>query len=168
MSYALVGRITEILPHPNAERMEIIRFDTGLGSLYDPSLPDLQNLVTGKHYAVGDLGVWLRPGASIPGWLAHDLWLVGKEKASAGGYRFTVREIPLRGVPSPGLWIGSFYQSDTSAQSHDHARELQEHGGVETWREGQSWITPAYWNDQWRLGDAVDAELGIQPAEVKA
>ena len=158
MSLAVVGRITDIQPHPNADRLEIISFDYGRGQLYDPVLPDIQSLVTGKHYRVGDLGVWLKPGAWIPGWLAHDLWLVGKERAQEP---FEVREMPLRGVNSPGLWCGQWYRKDSSKESRLRWDDYQRGGG----RIVEGWIEWARWNPEWRVGDAVDdALLCAQPA----
>lgn len=166
MSLTVVARVIEVVPHPNADRVEVIRISSSARiriGLVD-GYAETTTLVTGKHYRAGDLGVWLQPGASIPGWLANHLWEAGKKKASDSTYRFTVMEKQLRGIASPGLWIGKFYQTDTSAESHDHARELKEHGGIETFREGVSWITPPYWNPEWKVGDVVDAELGVEPA----
>lgn len=156
---SIITQIGSIQPHPNADRLDVLkllmiprRFET-----YGYN----QQLVTGKHYKAGDKGVWLMPGAKIPGWLAHDLWLVGKTKASDTSYAFEVQQIPIRGVVSDGLWIGEFYQVDTSSESHDHAKELLDHGGKEVMRNGVSWITPRYWNPSWKMGDSVDKELGI-------
>lgn len=143
---AIVGRISSIHPHPNAERLEILHVDIPGGTIC---------LVTGKHYRVNDMGVWLRPGAVIPGWLAHDLWLVGKNRSTEN---FTVREIPIRGVASPGLWCGQWYRNDSSKESKLRADELARGGGEVV----EGWISWSKWNPTWKQGDVVDVELEIQ------
>lgn len=145
MSLAVVGRIIDIDPHPNADRLDILRLEFPIG---------YESLVTGKHYRVGDLGIWLQPGAWIPGQLAYELWMVGKQRASEP---FEVREIEIRGVASPGLWCGRWYRNDSSKESRLRADELARGGGQVV----DGWIKWARWNDAWRPGDIVDAELGI-------
>jgi hypothetical protein len=145
MNLAVVEKITEIRRHPNADRLELIRFGDVL-------------LVTGKHYRVGDLGVWLKPGAQIPGWLARELWLVGVQRANDP---FIVHEIPIRGVASPGLWCGQWYRNDSSKESVLHAEDRALGGGTVS---ADGWIGWGHWNPDWRLGDYVDAELGVVPA----
>jgi len=147
MSLAIVSSIAHIEPHPNADRLEIIFIKVP---------PGLQQLVTGKHYRSGDLGVWLKPGALIPGWLAHDLWLVGKNRSDQP---FIVREIEIRGVASPGLWAGQWYRNDSTKESKLRADELSR-GGGET-RDG--WISWARWNRSWIPGQSVDTELDVRP-----
>jgi tRNA-binding EMAP/Myf-like protein len=145
---AVVARISSIHPHPNADRLEIIHADFAEGRTIC--------LVTGKHYRIGDLGVWLKPGALIPGWLAHDLWLVGKNRSSEN---FTVREIEIRGVASPGLWVGQWYRNDSSKESKLRADELARGGGEVV----DGWISWARWHPLWSVGDVVDEELEVRP-----
>jgi tRNA-binding EMAP/Myf-like protein len=159
---AQVTTIQSITKHPNADRLDVLKVSLIIPFHNSTNINLRFQLVTGKHYKEGDQGIWLLPGAVIPGWLAYDLWLVGKTKASDKDYSFTVKQIPIRGVESCGLWIGKYYQVDTSQESHDHAKELLEHGGTEVVRQGQSWITPSYWNPEWKTGDIVDKELGIK------
>lgn len=151
MTYALVAQISSIRPHPDADRLEIIRLRWPAGPIVGGV-----SLVTGKHYRVNDLGVWLQPGALIPGWLAHDLWLVGKKRANEP---FEVRDIEIRGVASPGLWCGQWYRNDNSKESALHASHLYEGGG----RLVNGWISWARWNPAWRPGDGVDSELDVRP-----
>jgi tRNA-binding EMAP/Myf-like protein len=150
VSRAVVGRIMAIASHPNADRLEVIKvaFNEDPGS-------DVM-LVTGKHYRVGDLGVWLRPGAWIPGWLAFDLWMVGKERATQP---FEVREIPIRGVVSPGLWCGQWYRKDKSKESRLRWDDIQRGGG----RVVDGWIEWNRWGPAWKVGDTVDEALGVSP-----
>jgi hypothetical protein len=147
---AIVARIFDVRPHPNADRLEIIRVSWGFPCV---------DLVTGKHYREGDLGVCLRPGALIPGWLAHDLWLVGKNRSDQP---FIVRDIEIRGVASPGLWAGQWYRNDSSKESRLRADELARGGGEIV----DGWISWARWNPSWKPGDVVDAELEVIPAHV--
>lgn len=115
-TFAVVERIRDIEPHPDPkiERLEVIVLTSGV------------KLVTGKHYRIGDRGVYLRPGCLIPGWLAEQLWLVGKKRAIAW---FEVRSIPIGvddgiKVQSPGLWCGEWYRNDTSPESAVKAEEM--------------------------------------------
>lgn len=153
VSLAIVGYITNIEPHPNADRLEIIEVlhaELGPPGADAPSV----RLVTGKHYRIGDFGVWLRPGAWIPGWLARELWLVGKERAAQP---FEVREIEIRGVNSPGLWCGQWYRTDSSKESRLRADERALGGGKVV----DGWIGWERWDLHWGLGDAVDEALGV-------
>ena len=159
---SVVARITKITPHPDPEvtRLELISvssFDGPFGSARPPGWPRIQ-LVTGKHYRVGDLGVWIRPGAWIPGWLAHDLWLVGKKRA--GKEWFEVREIAIKGVPSPGLWCGQFYMNDGSQESIERFREYGGDNDAHGAR-GPNWVSWPYWQKQWQPGDVLDSYLGV-------
>lgn len=153
---AVVCRIDTIRPHPNADRLDVIR-------VYNPLPPDPRwpayaaedrELVTGKHYRAGDLGVWLKPGAWIPGWLAYQLWMVGKKRAEEP---FEVREIEIRGVASPGLWVGSWYRNDSSKESALRADDLRRGGGTEV----NGWISWGRWDPLWEFGQAVDSQLGV-------
>lgn len=156
MSLAIVGRIVDIMPHPNADRVEVItiRYNDDCAGC------DVR-LVTGKHYRVGDPGVWLRPGAVIPGWLAYQLWMVGKKRAEEN---FVVRDMPIRGVPSPGLWVGQWYRNDSSKESVLRAEELERGGG----RVVDGWIEWVRWNPAWRPGDDVTEELGVDGVQTVA
>jgi hypothetical protein len=197
---AVVTRILEVTPHPDpiATRTEVIHIlvPPGLCADCPPPAPGepqggrgaAQPLVTGKHYRAGDLGVWLRPGGYIPGYLARSLWMVGKKRANDW---FEVRSIPIGPpggtvkVESPGLWCGMYYQTDNSAESHEHAKEMLEQGGVEVHRnavgevwtpefstdydlrptpppEGFTpWIRWPYWKARWQVGDVLDDHLGV-------
>lgn len=194
---AVVTRILKVEPHPDptATRTEVIHvlIPPGLCENCPPPPPGepqggrgaAQQLVTGKHYRAGDLGVWLRPGGYIPGWLARSLWMVGKARANAW---FEVRSIPIGPpggtvkVESPGLWCGMYYQTDTSRESHEHYEEMREQGGVEVWRnsagelweglgqraEFTPWIRWPYWKARWQVGDVLDDHLGVLSFDPRA
>lgn len=101
MSELLVNvvRIDSIEPHPNADKLEIVK----LGGW---------QIVSGKgNYAVGDLAVHVPPDAMVPRTLA-DQWgvtpyLSFKQSAeldsSTPGGRGRVRAAKLRGIPSYGF-----------------------------------------------------------------
>ncbi len=157
-TFAVVERIRAIAPHPDPriERLEIVELTSGV------------RLVTGKHYRAGDLGIYIRPGALIPGWLAEQLWLVGRKRAHAW---FEVREIPIGladgvKVNSPGLWCGQLYKHDTSTESLEHFGDMAAAGGVVGTRGDQEgWISWPYWRLEWREGFTLDGHLGIVEAE---
>ena len=154
-SLAVVGKVIDIRPHldPEVTRLEVL-------SVAFRKNPDKSeqviDLVTGKHYRVGQLGIWVRPGAWIPGWLAMELWLVGKKRSKSW---FEVRSINIRGVESPGLFCGQIYMKDGSDASAIRYAELEAHGGVV----GEGWIHWPYWRIEWQLGDVLDDYLGVVP-----
>lgn len=155
MSYSVVARVVAIEPHPNPEitRLELVR----LNCVNDYNETDAV-LVTGKHYRVGQLGIWVRPGAWIPGWLAMELWLVGKKRSNSW---FEVREIEIRGTASPGLFCGQVYMKDGSAESEQRFVEAISHGGKQLPEESPDWISWPYWRPEWKTGDVLDDYLGI-------
>lgn len=150
MSLATVVFIDAIRSHPDPEvtRLEVIRV---AGAVEGPT-----ELVTGKHYRVGQRGIWIRPNAWIPGWLARELWLVGKRRESE---MFEVRSINIKGVQSPGLFCGEIYQKDGSLASEQRYEQMAEGGAYEM---GAGWISWPYWKESWRVGDDVTRELGIR------
>lgn len=147
MSFAVVRRIVAIEPHPDPERtrIEVIELDDGT------------KLVTGKHYRAGLLGIHLKPGCLIPGWLAEQLWLVGKKRAKEW---FEVRSITIVGVESPGLFCGAEYLKDASIESEWRYRDLESQGGRQL---EEGWITWPAWRESWHPGIELDAYLGVVP-----
>ncbi len=83
----------------------------------------------------------------ISGWLAHDLWLVGKKRRDEP---FEVRNIEIRGVPSPGLWIGEWYKNDRSKES-----KLRTDGYVGGARDEFGFIKWPWWDDNWKVGSVI-------------
>jgi hypothetical protein len=161
-SFSVVLHIRDIRPHPDPviQRLELLDLSNGV------------TLVTGKHYRAGDRGIYIRPGCLIPGWLAEQLWLVGKKRAHAW---FEVRSIPIGfgdgvRVESPGLWCGQFYKHDTSAESLQHWSEMRQAGGAigrGTTRvppEDMDWIEWPFWREGWVNGNMLDGHLGIVEA----
>lgn len=157
-AFATVQRIESIRPHPDETRtrIEVIKLGSGV------------ELVTGKHYRVGLLGIFLRAGCLIPGWLAEDLWLVGKKRA---GVAFEVRFINIFGVESPGLFCGAEYMADGTEASAERYRKLEADGG-KTHREKSlplfDWITWPRWRSHWQVGQELDGYLGIVPSAMPA
>lgn len=138
MSLSVVARIIAIEPHPNPEitRIEIVRITQRSETRTAPRVPfepPQATLVTGKHYEVGQLGVWIRPGAWMAGWLAEDLWQGGKKSW------FHVEERDYFGVKSPGLFAG-----ETFRKAPDRP--------IEPWK---------YWQSRWEVGDEIDDYLGL-------
>jgi hypothetical protein len=125
---AQVVKVAAIIPHPDPEtiRLEILSLSNGI------------EIVTGKHYEVGQLGIYIPAKAMIPGWLAEELWLVAK-----GDAWFEVQSKVMRGVPSPGVFIGQRYRKDKDRPSFD-------------------WETFPQWRDRWVEGDDVAAYLGVR------
>jgi hypothetical protein len=138
-----VGRIHTIRPHPDADRVELIDITSVLAPGH------ALTLVTGKHYREGDLGIWLPPGTIIPGWLSYQLWMHGKTRIPQD---FEVRDIPIRGVASPGLWVGQWYRNDSSVESVLNADDRERGGG----RLVDGWIEWQHWQAEWQPGDVLD------------
>jgi hypothetical protein len=143
MNYGEVGQILKIVDHPNADNLEIIKVITS-----DMAV----QLVTGKHYREGDLGIWIPPGMRISGWLANDLWLVGKKRRSE---EFEVREIEIRGVPSPGLWVGCWYRKDKSKESAIRASDHFYFFYFGTQVDSEGFIKWPWWDDSWKVGSVI-------------
>lgn len=160
--YATVQRIESIRPHPDETRtkIEVIKLRR--------EASDGVELVTGKHYRVGLLGIYLKAGCWIPGWLAEDLWLVGKKR---GNEPFEVRSINIFGVESPGLFCGAEYMNDGSEASAERYKKLEKEGGraIGTNRQDGKhqgdWITWPRWRSHWTEGMVLDGYLGVRPAD---
>jgi hypothetical protein len=151
MSFATVVHIHRVEPHPNASRLDLVTVAFPVGRCGDKSY---RTLVTGKHYRSGDMGVWFAPGCTIPGWLAHNLWLVGKKRAEG---RFEVRERELRGWLSPGLFSGQWYINDGSEESATRYAEM-EAAGMDAL---DGYIAWPYWKSSWKAGMHVDDDLEV-------
>jgi RNA ligase (TIGR02306 family) len=98
-----VVRVTEILPHPNADRLEIIRFSTKDGG------PSAYSLVHGKdQLKVGDLGVYVSVDALVPveGPLS-DCWQFLKTRLDyrKGSGTYRIKAANLRGTYSEGIML---------------------------------------------------------------
>ena len=90
-----VVRIDSIRPHPTqSERFQLISFHVG---------EDTITLVTGIHYAVGELGFYMPPGAIIPDKLADEMELLGR---LGGSKKNKVRARNMGGIPSEGIFYG--------------------------------------------------------------
>ena len=129
---ALVVRIDSIEPHPDADRLEVVRFTIPVD--YRVYGKHVAQLVTGKHYKRHGEGVWFTPGALLPGYMAEEMW-----QGKNGGKRFEVRAFPVRGVESSGLFAGAWWR-----KSPDHP--------FESWR---------FWKSHWKPGVDVSDYFGI-------
>jgi hypothetical protein len=97
---AIVVRLESVKPHPNADRLDVLRFaipiDYGKYGCY------FATLVAGKHYKRWTEGVWFTPGSVLPGYMSDEMW--------SGPKVFEVRAFPVRGVMSQGLFAGSVWR----------------------------------------------------------
>jgi tRNA-binding EMAP/Myf-like protein len=152
-----VVEINEIVPHPNADRLEILQLarpDPVQGAWFE-------QIVAGKHYAKGSRGVYLPPGCILPGWLAEDMWLVGFGNANRW---FTIESKVMRGVPSPGLFAGEWYMKDRGdEQSVRRYAKLREAGATMlTTTDNKEWLRWPMWQSRWKVGDDVGDYIGVQ------
>jgi hypothetical protein len=146
---AVVSVISRIRPHPDADRLEIMTFPFWAGEV---------DLVVGKHYRAGDEGMWLRPGAILPGWLARQLWMPTVDD------EFEVRAMDMRGVHSPGLWCGRWYRNDSGVPSRLNSKSRAQ--GAD--REVDGWLHWGPWDPDWRLFDDVGDRLGVHARVAQA
>jgi tRNA-binding EMAP/Myf-like protein len=152
-SRVYVVQIDEIFPHPNADRLEILRLTRpGWGI----------EIVAGKHYRKGQLGVYLPANALLPGWLAEDMWMVGSGNANRW-----VKVTPkmMRGIPSAGLFAGQTYMKvrDDDRSVRRYAK-LEAEGGstAKASPDGEEWVTWPIWQPRWKVGDDVGDYIGVQ------
>ena len=94
MNKATVVQIKSIKNHPDADALDIIAFDVN-GVEHE--------LVTGKHYAEGEFGIFMPVGTTVPANLLEDMWLTGK---LSGPDKNIVQGRKMRGIPSNGLFYG--------------------------------------------------------------
>lgn len=125
---AQIVRVHRLLPHPDAEALDVLDLADGQRLV--------AHVVTGKHYEAGQLGIFIRQGVMIPGWLAEDLWLVKTCERWV-----PIEERVMRGVLSDGVYCGSRW------------RKTPEH----------PWIDWALWRRRWTVGQDVSAFLGLIP-----
>lgn len=114
-------RVEELLPHPDAHSLELLVLSNGV------------TVVVGRHYEQGQLGVYVPGGHAIPGWLAEESWMVKK------GDWLLVEPRVMRGVPSPGIFLGERY------------RKTPEH----------PWEPWAMWRPRFAVGDDITGYLGV-------
>ena len=153
---ATVCRIAGISKHPNADRLELVLLE------WLPIAVGPVVLVTGPHYMAGHMGVYIPPGSVIPGHLAVESWLVGKGSIDKP---YTVQSKNMRGITSPGIFMGQWYKKDASDERSIERYQMQVDGGMEPNLMripfNEEWIKWRYWRDEWKLGQDVSAELGV-------
>lgn len=144
-----IARVVNVQPHPNADRLDRL-------TLWDGTDEGTYDLLSGKHYVHGQLGILIPLGAVLPGPLAVDMWLWGARADRS----WIVEAKILRGILSAGLFGGREYRVDPgdprSVQKH---AEMSAAGDVLLPDGALLW---SRWNDAWSLGDDVTAELGIE------
>jgi hypothetical protein len=157
---AIVCTVVGIDKHPNADNLEIL-----ILSIWDFVGQDVEpvRVVTGPHYRIGQHGVYVKAGCAIPGYLAEDAWLVGRGKANQW---YRVLSKPMRGIESPGLFFGQFYEKDTRLNTTFKDLRAENRAAFQTplpddhptpnpvyqWR---------YWRDHWKIGQDVAPYLGV-------
>ena len=153
---AIVCQVINIEPHPNADRLELIhvswpvRVESSSSLLESPAVVaatfvpfETERIVTGPHYRIGQLGVYIAAGQQIPGWLAKELWMVGAANTEP---LIPVVAKNMRGITSPGVFCGSAFQNDRTSP----------------------WQTWDHWNPDWRVGQDVSASLGVVDDRTRA
>jgi len=184
MQLAVVCQIANITTHPDADKLELVTLRRP--NPHPVATDDTYlyvTVVTGPHYRIGQLGIHVAPGSLMPGYLAEESWLVGR----GGSYRwYFVQTKTMRGVPSPGVFLGQWYRKDADDQRSVDRFELQrsslcqirgdiggplcciqtaDHEGDHQWVPDTSqWTKWRCWRDHWKLGEDVSAYLGIRAA----
>lgn len=110
-----------------------------------PSKVDLQiatvaghQIVVGRHYDEGVVGIFIPDGAIIPDRLAEEMWLKGR---LAGKNKDRVKKTERNGIVSEGLFYGSRFWL------------LKD--GEKVYQNGPSW------NPTWVEGQDVTKEIGV-------
>lgn len=119
---AEVVRVTEVLPHPNADRLEIARFELrGSG-------PSAYDVVIGKgEFRPGDLAAYLSVDCLLP--LSRPEFAFLKERPDGKNKDvFRLRAARLRGVFSQGLLVKP--PVDDYGIGFEFGRSVAEHLGV--------------------------------------
>ena len=112
-----------------------VRINPMNGREYNTFIAGGYRLVTGNHYAEGQLGVIIPAGAIVPDNILEEMWL--KDKLS-GAKRNKVKVKTMCGYISEGIFYGR------------------------TWMDDQGVIRKSLlWKDTWLEGDDVTTQLGI-------
>ena len=115
-SFEVKVRRVEVVPHPNADNLEI-----GLVDGY-------QSIIAKGSMKTGDLAVYIPEQAIVPDVLLKDIGLVGK---LAGPEKNRVKAIKLRGVVSQGL----LYRSEWfDIDLYEEGCEVGELLGIKKWK----------------------------------
>jgi len=153
MTRARIVKVVNRIAHPNADRLDVLEIEWPheLGASFHPYT---QEVVTGKHYVPGQLGVHIPEGAILPGPLAVDLWMWGAKSDKP----WLVEAKVMRGIRSSGVFSGREYRVDPNDPRSIEKHEQHSAAGDELLPDGSyKW---ALWKDHWQLGDDVTDELG--------
>lgn len=143
-----IARVVNVRPHPNADRLDLL-------TLWDGTDNGTYDLVSGKHYVHGQLGILIPVGAVLPGPLAVDMWLWGARADRS----WIVEAKVMRGIMSAGLFGGREYRVDPNdPRSVAKHAEMSAAGDIQLDDGSLLW---SRWNPDWKLSDDVTAELGI-------
>ncbi len=121
---ATVCHVAFLTRHPDADRLVLLELSNGV------------TVVTGDHYEEGQRGIYIAPYSTIPGYLAEDLWMLGKGNTNQW---VDIGERVVRGINSPGTFAGAKWRTEP----------------------GKPWNTTWYFRDRWKDGDDVSDFLGI-------
>lgn len=148
MSAVRIVRVVNVRPHPNADRLDLL-------TLWDGTVEGTYDLVSGKHYVHGQLGLSIPVGSILPGPLSVDMWLWGAKPDKP----WIVEAKNMRGIMSAGLFGGREYRVDPNdPRSVAKHREMSDAGDIVLPDGALLW---SRWNEAWKLGDDVTEELGI-------
>lgn len=95
-----IVEVTDVLPHPNADRLKIIKIRGKDG-------PMGYSLVSGDHYEVGEHAVFVGVDSLVP--VADPLWDYCKKRLDykPGASHYRIRRAKLRGIPTDGVLVRS-------------------------------------------------------------
>lgn len=93
-----VVEVTDILPHPNAERLKIVKVRSGAGPLG-------YTLITSDHYETGELAVLVGVDSLVP--VDRPEWEYCKKRLDykPGSSHYRIRRAKLRGIATDGVLV---------------------------------------------------------------
>lgn len=95
-----VVKVTEVMSHPNADRLDVVRF-----SFVDGTIPEYQVVVSRGDFKCGDLGVYISDDSMVPIARPEFSFLTTRLDYKKGNAHYRVRAAKIRGVVSTGMMV---------------------------------------------------------------